>query len=454
MKLKESISKLIIEKLDLILASGGILLGIFIIFLSLTYSIHQQDIGGTIFIASFLYLLLRKRLVKASETFHFGATRKIIYINNIIFFIAFNFSVWLLYSILYYRPVIYFILVGIACASIALEILYADRKWTGLVLVKILLIGITLYGGIYYEFSDIYGADTHFHNGQTTIYVEKGHIVLDAPTGWLNSYYYFPMFHLLAASTSIISSLNVHDSIFISITFSLVFSVIFVFLIGEKLINAKVGLLAALMLVVGNYRILFGAGAIPMTLGIVYYTIILYLFVVNTPKPIIKRSIVIFLSIILVLTHTIAGFIMSLTIISLVTWKYLHNYLSNNFITKFSIFLNTALVSTGLLIGYWMYAIEIPGRSSLTFFDYSVSALYRALTYDAEFATGTITKISPYISTNYSEYLLDNMGYLIFLGMGLIGTYVWIRIKMKLKLHCVLQWWLCLHFYTDFRSWE
>lgn len=367
MKLKESISKLIIEKLDLILASGGILLGIFIIFLSLTYSIHQQDIGGTIFIASFLYLLLRKRLVKASETFHFGATRKIIYINNIIFFIAFNFSVWLLYSILYYRPVIYFILVGIACASIALEILYADRKWTGLVLVKILLIGITLYGGIYYEFSDIYGADTHFHNGQTTIYVEKGHIVLDAPTGWLNSYYYFPMFHLLAASTSIISSLNVHDSIFISITFSLVFSVIFVFLIGEKLINAKVGLLAALMLVVGNYRILFGAGAIPMTLGIVYYTIILYLFVVNTPKPIIKRSIVIFLSIILVLTHTIAGFIMSLTIISLVTWKYLHNYLSNNFITKFSIFLNTALVSTGLLIGYWMYAIEIPGRYILDF---------------------------------------------------------------------------------------
>ena len=67
-----------------------------------------------------------------------------------------------------------------------------------MILIKILLIGINLYGGIYYEFhGDIYGVDTRFHNAQTETYIEKGHITLDHPsfTG-TNAYYYFPIFHI------------------------------------------------------------------------------------------------------------------------------------------------------------------------------------------------------------------------------------------------------------------
>jgi hypothetical protein len=51
------------DNLDFIIASGGVLLGISIIYRSLAYGMHQQDIGGTIFIVSSLYLLLRKRLL-------------------------------------------------------------------------------------------------------------------------------------------------------------------------------------------------------------------------------------------------------------------------------------------------------------------------------------------------------------------------------------------------------
>lgn len=437
------------DNLDSIVSVGGVLLGIFIIYMSLAYGIHQYDIGFVIFISSLLYLVFRKKLIKSKDTIEFRASKRLILLNNIVFFTSIALSVWLLHSSLYYRPVSYFILVAIACASVAFEILYANKKqWTGLILIKILLIGVTLYGGIYYEFPSIYvtgspyyydfltihGTDVPYHNVQTAIYIEKGHVTLDYPSFYsYNPYYSFPIFYLLAASASILTSLNVYDSIFSSITFLFVFSVIFVFLIGQKLINTKTGLLAALMLVFGDYRIAFGAGAIPMTLGIVFFTIILYLFIVNTPRPLYKRSFVIVLSIVLILTHTIAGFVMLVTLTSLLIGGTITKHLRNIHNEKFPIFGSTVIAFGVMLFGYWMYALHAPKRSSATFLDYVVNALYNGLTHDAQF--GTVSeKVSLYVASSYFEYLLDHLGYLIFLGLGIIGTYIWLRDKDELKI--------------------
>jgi len=423
---KEGIIKKLWEKLDVVIASGGVLLGLFIIYMSVVYEIHQYDIGGTIFIASALYILLRKKLLKASENFDFKPTWKFIYINNIVFFLIFSLSIWLLYTSLYSRSLIYFILVALACASIALEILYSNNKrLTGLILIKILLIGITLYGGLYYEFDDVYGVDTRFHNAIVSETIAETYI----PSG--QSYSYFPIFHLLSSSTSILTSLNVYNSIFSSITFLFVLSVVFVFLIGQKLINSKAGLLAALMLVFGDYRIIFGAAPIPMTLGIVLFTIVLHLFIVNTPKPLYRRTIVFFLLIVLVLTHTIAGFVMLVTLISLFIWKNINNYLNNISISKFTLLWSVGIAFCVMLLTYWMYAFQCP--AGLSFFDQEIYSLHTALTQDAEFATGTVEKVSPYISHSYFEYLLDDLGYLIFLGIGIIGTYIWIKTKDEFK---------------------
>ncbi len=423
---KESIYEKIKESLDLIIASVGVLLGIFIIYLSLAFEIHQQDIGGTIVITSALYLLLRKRLLKASENFQFEPTRKFIYINNIIFFLSLSLSVWFLYNTLYSRPLIYFILVAVACASIALEILYSNnKKWAGLILIKILLIGITFYGGIYYEFpGDIYGVDTKFHNEITEQTIEYGHIVHGQP------YSYFPIFHIFAASTSILTSLNVYNSIFLSMTFLYVFSVIFVFLIGQKLINKQAGFLAALMLVVGDYRNFFGSAPIPMSLGAVFFTMILYLLIVNTPNPSYKRIIAFFLLSILILTHTIAGFVMFAALISLFIWKNITNYLNNISVSKFTLLWSTAITFGVMLIAYWMHAFQSGG---LSFFDQQLYVLNIALTQDVEFAVGAAEKVSYYVPTGIFEIFLIHLGYLIFLGMGIIGIYILLKDKNEFK---------------------
>ncbi|MDI6730334.1 MAG: hypothetical protein QMD06_02180 [Candidatus Altarchaeum sp.] len=249
---EKNIREKIKDDLDLIIASGGVLLGIFIICMSQIYRLSQQDVGGTILIASAIYLLLRKRLLKTSETVDFKPTMNFMYLNNILFFLALSLCVWLLYITLYHRPIIYFVLVAVVCASIALEILYSNnKKKDGLILIKILLVGITLYGGIYYEFDGVYGADTKLHNDIISKSISEKYI----PLGQI--YSNFPIFYLLSSSTSILTSLNVYNSIFSSMTFLFVFSVVFVFLIGQKLINTKVGLMAALMLVVGDQRSFF-----------------------------------------------------------------------------------------------------------------------------------------------------------------------------------------------------
>lgn len=111
------------DNLDLIIAAVGVLLGIFIIYLSLAYGIHQYDIGFVIFISSLLYLVFRKKLIESKDTIEFRASKRLILLNNIVFFTSIALSVWLLHSTLYYRPVSYFILIAKACASIALEIL-------------------------------------------------------------------------------------------------------------------------------------------------------------------------------------------------------------------------------------------------------------------------------------------------------------------------------------------
>lgn len=428
----EKLFEKIVENFDLVFALTGFILGIFIIYLSLAYGIHQQDIGGAIFLASSLYLLLRKRFFELSETFYFNPSKKIIYLNNILFFLALTYSVWLLYTNLYSRPLMYFIIVAIACASIALEILYTDSKETALILSKIILIGITLYGGIYYEFPGIYGVDPHYHNGQIEIYIEEGHIVPTAPIGYSNGYYSFPIFHILAASTSILTQLNIYDSIFSSIAFSYILSSIFVFLIGKKLINTKAGLFAALLLMVGDYRIVFGITPIPMTLGIVFYTILLYLLYINTPQFIIRRSIAIVFLLLIVLTHSIAGFITFVTLMSLFLSKTIYNHLSGNVIEKFKISWNTTLVYLSLLFSYWMYAFK-SYQGEISFFESSVRSLTQGLSQDAEFATSVTEKISPMVSTSYFDYLLDHVGYLIFLGIGIVGIYIWLREKDEFK---------------------
>jgi len=426
---KEGIIKKLWEKLDVVIASGGVLLGLFIICVSFITIAKPWYLGVTILISSVLYIIFRERLFNTNESFHFVPTKKLIYVNDIIFFLTVSLSVWLLFDNLYHRPLFYFLLVTVACSSIALEILYSNEKWVSLILIKILLVGITIYGGVYYQFpNDISGLDTKFHNSLVKEVIENGYVIPNQP------YTSFPLFHILTSSTSILTSLNVHSSIFISITFLLAFSTLFIFLLGQKLINTRVGLLASLLFIFGDQIILFSIWAIPQVLAFVFFIIILYLFIISTHSSLHRRIIIIFLFFVVILTHTIGGFAILVITLSLFTWKKIYKMFYNLQNDKFTIFLSTFIVFATILSGYWMYTFQCSTCNS--FFDAELHALLNGLMQDITIGAGSHyipIKMQDDETCGYFEYILTYLGYLIFLAIGIIGTYIWFRDKNIFK---------------------
>lgn len=122
---------------------------------------------------------------------------------------------------------------------------------------------------------------------------------------------------------------------------------------------------------------------------------------------------------------------MLVVLISLLTWKNINNYLNNISTHKFTLLWSSTTAFGVMLFAYWMHAFEGPGDKS--FFDQELYILYKALTQDAEFAVGAAEKVSYFVPITNLEIFLNHLGYLIFLGIGIIGTYIWLKNKDEFK---------------------
>lgn len=421
-KIKNFIKIYLFNKIDTLIAFIGFALGTSIIYFSLKLNRTKlQDIGIIFFIATLTYLLLKNKIITESEISKIKIKKSLIIVNNIVFILMYVITIWMLQSNLYYRPLSYFILISIMSVSIVMDIIYLDKPWV--VLFKIILIGINLRGGIFFEFPTIYGVDSWPFDRTIEKYLENNAIIQNVMPWQENTYYYFPISILYDMISQLILSSYARNIHFFSIISFEILSTLFVFLIGRLLDYTKVGLLAGLLLNISDHRLFWStAFLISSTLGSAFLLIIVYLILKHDKgsNRILNKILVLFFGMILILTHTISVFITIFVLISLFMGKNIYSYIFK--IKQLNITSSLVILFCTSMIGYWMWIYYTP---SSHLFDILISSFSHALKTDTEFIlTNPVT--SQYEIESRYETFLSNLGYSIFLGFGIIGFLSWL----------------------------
>jgi len=306
------------------------------------------------FLACVAYLALKHRhkLLPISTTLDLQASPSILLLLDIAFFALFIYSLWSLAfrPEPYIRPLGYFISIATMSAILATKILFLPSKNSRipLTLFQIILIALSLEWSVLLLFPSLIGMDPWGHRLITLDMLDK------AQAGGV--YGGLPVFHLAVGATSLITGLSYKMATMLSISLLQVVSdVLFIFLIGRLVFNAKIGMLAALLVGVANWHIFFGYWAIPNTLGAILVVAILYL-VLKFHKD--RVTVVVplcgFLMVALILTHAIATLWLVILLFTLWLGFVVHNKFFKERLATLPL-LAVALLFTAAMLGWWTF---------------------------------------------------------------------------------------------------
>jgi hypothetical protein len=387
-----------------------------------------------ILVAPIIYLLFRNKLVRDVMPIadHFSISIRIMI--HILFVISLSLSIWILLQSQYNRPYIYFICVLIAGLSIVFDIFSVDQNKKGhiaIVLLKIIFLSLSIYAGIYFQFSGFYGVDPWIHNIIIQELIQLGHIPNVGLLNYPNDYALFPVYHIIGALTQLITNVDIRAAVFASIVIMMSVSCIFIYSIGTRLTTPRIGLLATLIFSLYSYTIVMSAAVIPMSLGFCFYIGILFLILSRDRFNVSDTIIIIILSLAIIFTHTIAAFITLLSLITIYVGFKIHHrleYLSNNH--------DSVKMSLIAMFSVAMFAIWVQVTSSTSsFFDLVLNRLTNNIQSQAQFKLATPV-ISSGIPLEIS--ILDQGSYLILLVFALVGVLVFLHPALRGKNRTVL----------------
>ncbi len=412
--------------LDKVIAIAVLCASIILIALSIGLKFYSGvHLLAAILVGALSYLLLRNRLLTGAELPQLQLGSQIRSLSHIIFVISLSLIIYLTWSNLYYRPPIYFIMCLVAAASIVLDVFALDetkRSHTPFVLFKIITLAITIYSGLYYQFPGIYGVDSWWHNRWIQETINLGHITEGEYTS--NDYFLFPVFQLSSAITQIVTGMSTYTAIFVSTGVMIAVSSLFVFLIGERLVNTKVGLLAALIIPFTDEVIVLSTAIIAMSLAFCFFPAILYLILGRDRKRVSDSLVVILLSVALILTHTIAALVTLLSIITVFLSIRLFKKIGKLSVSYESVSLALITFFGLAMLARWMQ----PPYVARPFFDMNVSNLADTLRFGAQFI---MTGQASTKNVAFAVSVLDRGGYLLLLALAVIGALIYLHPKNR-----------------------
>lgn len=408
------------NNLDTIASVIGIVAGVWITTMNVIYSNeYLMTIGPMLIAVCSFYLITKKKLAfhvtEVKETKAYGL------IISIVFWFSFAASLFFLRTEILHRPAIYFILTAFCAGMIALQILRLnDKKSQYVILLEILLISLSIRASAFWLFPSIPGADPWEHMQLVRDFVNSGHIETSTD---LTYYLGYPITHLNAVAMKLITNVDYKSAMFLAIGLPLIFSTIFTFLIGRTIASLKVGLLAALLVNLSDMHIQFGFELMPTSLGIALFSIIGYLIIRERNFPDVRFSMIaIMFLLLMVINHTMSGFVTFLFIFSLLIGTGIYEWLykgKNRF--------RLGLVTPALLaifamamLAYWTYAgyyANGPG-----FLEAIVVGLRESV------SSGGFLNRPESVTSFYSQIapVIHILGFVVIYLFGTIGILIWL----------------------------
>jgi hypothetical protein len=432
------------DNLDSLLASIGAVLSLILIFYI------QTRIGQPVytltavlaFVACVAYLALKWRwkLSDIPSFLDIEATSSWLLLLDIIFFALFIYSLWsfAFRAELYIRPLGYFISISAMSAILAVKILFLPSRNPPILLTifQIVLVALSLQWSVLFLFPDVVGMDTGVHRLTVLGWLNSGHI-----EGGV--YQRLPMMHLTIGATSLITGLGYKMATMFSVSLlQAVCNAIFIFLIGRLLFNAKIGLLAALLMGIANWYIFFGYWTVPNALGATLVVINLYLvFKLHKDRATVVIPIFGLLMVALILTHAIAALWLAMLLFGFwLIFIFYNRFFKERLATSYLLII--ALFFIAVMLNWWTFGsgdMQTLVRQLRGGFEPSAGLTYAPGSAPSAIAPPEVTlpevkppEVTPpeaippateTLSAFPVEFMFNSLGMLLFFAMALIGGF-------------------------------
>jgi hypothetical protein len=297
-------------------------------------------------------------------------------------------------------------------AVLALQITRAPStsKKSAIILFQIFLLGVSLRFTVQLIFPGLIGMDPWEHQQLTNVIIATQHL----PTTSEFAYDKLPIMQLFLSSASDLTGLGYRLVTMLSLSFlQSPILALFTYLIGKDLVNSKVGLMGALLVVMVPNLLSSGFSIYPNGLALFWMLIIIYLALKLYRKPSAALIFILLLfMLILVMTHTVTAAATLLLLFSFWIGSIIYGHFEKRQRSSYqasAIF----LIFTLIMFGWWMYV-----SGNLQQLVNLIQSGFKLPDWQAPAISLAYLK-----QINYLEYLLDNIGVIIFYGLGIIGSF-------------------------------
>ncbi|MDP2218375.1 MAG: hypothetical protein Q8J68_13945 [Methanolobus sp.] len=207
----------------------------------LVFSISLFSLLGAI------YLLLEPKInysrAKTSLIYEEYQINKILQIT---FFCSITIIVLILNNVNYVKPLVYYVFVGIAAVSVALQIALKSKVTTkdvfSILVFQILVLAVIIRASSLFLSPFHIGIDTHqFHYPHISQIIDSGYLSTKA-----YHYYHYPFFHLIQSIFGLLVGFSISHFKLLNLSHSLILIPIG-YLIGTTLLDKKAGLMCSLL---------------------------------------------------------------------------------------------------------------------------------------------------------------------------------------------------------------